>query len=98
MKEPNGVRRLLVAAAVVALGLPAIAGAAHSGNTEENTVRVYYGDLDLSKDAGIARLYIRLQHAVNSACGPSTASEAGSVKWASQNRRCYNETLSRMVQ
>ncbi len=98
MKESNQVRKLLIASAVIVLGIPAIAGATqYISNTEHTAVRVSYADLNLSNEAGLATLYARLQRASRAVCGPRSLVEAGSVKHLSQNRVCYRNALSKAV-
>jgi UrcA family protein len=54
-------------AAAVLASTPALAGDELPGDRMPD-VRVYYGDLDLSDPAGVARLDRRLAHAVVAAC------------------------------
>jgi UrcA family protein len=98
MKESNQVRKLLIASAVIVLGIPAIAGATPNiSKVEENAVRVSYADLNLSNEAGLVKLYARLQSASRAVCGPRFLDEAGSLEQLSQNKACYRNALSKAV-
>ncbi len=98
MKESNRVRKLLIASAVIVLGIPAIASAVPHVNDEGNTVvRVSYAGLDLSTEAGLVILYKRLKSASRAACGPRGFRQAGSLVRAKNNGDCYDDLLSRLV-
>lgn len=99
MKEPNHVRKLLIASAVFVLGIPAIASATPNINDEgETIVRVSYADLNLSSEAGLAVLYKRLKGASSAACGPQhSMRSAGSLRQLIDNKACYDDLLSRLV-
>jgi UrcA family protein len=98
MKESNQVRKLLIASAVIVLGIPAIAGATPSiSHVEDNAVRVSYADLNLSNEAGLVKLYARLQRASRAVCGPRSLVEAGSTKQLTENKACYRNALSKAV-
>ena len=99
MKESNYVRKLLIASAVLVLGIPAIASAIpHVNDAGQLVVRVSYADLDLSSEAGLLTLYRRLQSESRSACGPRRSVRvAGSLQQLIDNRHCYNDLLSRLV-
>jgi len=98
MKESNYVRKLLIASAVLVLGIPTIASAAPPINDEgEPVVRVSYADLNLSSQAGLVALYKRLQGASNAVCGPRSITEAGSLRAANYNRQCYRDVLTKSV-
>ncbi len=98
MKESNQVRKLLIAFAVLVLGIPAIASATpHNSSVEEATVRVSYADLNLSNEAGLLTLYSRLQGASDVVCGPRSLVEAGSLAQLAKNKSCYRNALSKAV-
>jgi len=99
MKESKYVRKLLIASAVLVLGIPAIASATPLINDEgEPVVRVSYADLDLSSQAGLVALYKRLQGASGAACGPRRSLRAaGSLQQLNDNKHCYNDLLSKLV-
>jgi len=98
MKESNQVRKLLIASAVIVLGIPAIAGATPSiSQIEDDAVRVSYADLNLANEAGVVKLYARLQSASRAVCGPRSLREAGSTKQLSRNKACYHNALSKAV-
>ena len=98
MKESNQVRKLLIASAILVLGIPAIASATPLINDEgKPIVRVSYADLNLSSQSGLVALYKRLQGASNAACGPRDRQLAGSLQQSKINRDCYNDLLSKLV-
>ena len=99
MKELNYVRKLMIASAVLVLGIPTIASAAPLFNDEgEQVVRVSYADLNLSSQAGLAALYKRLQGASRAGCGPQySVASAGSLRNLNNNRHCSNDLLSKLV-
>ena len=98
MKESNYVRKLLIASAVLVLGVPAIASATPLINDEgEPVVRVSYADLDLSTKAGVVTLYKRLRGASKAVCGPLSMREAGSLRAANYNEQCHRDALSKAV-
>ncbi len=99
MKESNYARKLLIAFAVLVLGIPAIASDTPLINDEgKPIVRVSYTDLNLSSQAGLVALYKRLQGASSAACGPrSSLRTAGSLQQLNNNRHCYNDLLSKLV-
>lgn len=57
--------KLTIAAAALALAAPALAAPMDLSEA----VKVKYGDLDLSTDAGVAQLGRRLDHAAEQICG-----------------------------
>ena len=78
-------RRIAFALAALTAAVPALAIAAD----EPTTVHVYYGDLNLTSESGIAALDRRLDRAVERVCGN------GSVRSLTENRavaRCERET------
>ncbi len=99
MKESNYVRKLLIASAILVLGIPAIVSATPLTNDEgEPLVRVSYADLNLSSQAGLVSLYKRLQGASGAFCGPRrSVRSAGSLQQLNNNRECYNDLLSKLV-
>ncbi len=99
MKESNYVRKLLIASAVLVLGIPAIASATPLINDEgKPVVRVSYADLNLSNEAGVATLYRRIQSATSAVCGPQRSfREAGSQEQLRHNKQCYRDTVSKIV-
>ena len=98
MKESNQVRKLLIASAVIVLGIPAIAGATpNTRDVEDDAVRVSYADLNLANEAGLVKLYARLKSASRTVCGPRSLREAGSLDQLSRNKVCYQNALSKAV-
>jgi len=99
MKESNQVRKLLIAVAIMVLGIPAIASATpYVGGAERVVIRVLYADLNLSNEAGVATLYRRIQSATMAVCGPQRSfREAGSQQQLRYNKQCYGDFLSKIV-
>jgi len=99
MKGSNRVKGLIALVSVIALSIPvaASAGVLDSG-TRDARIHVSYGDLDLTKTAGVSTLYARLKAAARQACGPTKFIEAGSVQRKLQNEACYDSLLSRAVE
>jgi len=58
-------------------------------------IRVSYSDLDLSKDAGIERLYARLRSAADEACGRVDIRELAAL---GRQRLCARDALDRAVE
>ena len=100
MKEPNHLRKLLIASVVIVLGVPAIASATpHTNDAGERVIQVSYADLNLSSEAGLDVLYKRLQGASSAACGPQhSMRSAGSLRQLVENRACYDDLLSKLVE
>jgi len=68
--------------------------AAASRYRETRTITVTYGDLDLSKTAGIEKLYQRLKVAARNVCGSRDVRDLNAVQdW----RRCYRSALAGAV-
>lgn len=63
--------------------------------TEVRTARVSYADLDLSRDAGVERLYARLKAAAESTCGQADNRDLGAL---ADQQRCVSNALRRAVQ
>ena len=76
-------KTIILAAALAAgcLSAPAFA--------QQTTISVGYADLDLSRAADVAKLDRRLQAAVNTACGPTSAADLEGSNAAS---RCRAQT------
>ena len=98
MKQSNHVRKILMAAAVIVMGVPTIASTApHVILLEDDVATVSYSDLDLTSEAGLVTLYKRLQYASNAVCGPRILRRAGSLRQWMQNKHCYRDVLSNSV-
>lgn len=99
MKESKHVRKMLIASAILVLGIPTMASATSFVNDDGDlVVRVSYEDLNLSNQAGLVALYKRLQSASSAVCGPRhSLQSAGSLKQLSKNTSCYNDLLSKFV-
>ena len=65
-------RKVLVLFAAGATGWLMTSAALAAALAAPATVTVSYSDLDLSKEAGVERLYARLRRAAQSVCGPDT--------------------------
>jgi UrcA family protein len=98
MKESNHVRKILMAAAVIVIGVPAIASATpHVNLLGDDVAKVSYSDLDLTIEAGLVTLYKRLQRASDAVCGARSLGRAGSLRQLRRNQECYSDVLSNSV-
>ncbi len=98
MKESKYVRKLLIASAVLVLGIPAIASATPLINDEgEPVVRVSYADLNLENEESVRVLYRRLQRASREVCNVTSLHVIRSVGFHRETRQCYRESLSNAV-
>ena len=85
----------------VAFGIAAVSFAAatvHAADTNPATVAmttVNYSDLDLSKDADVHALYVRLQNASERVCGSNR--DLRDLRMKRLQSTCYQETLARAV-
>lgn len=75
-------------------GLPFAAGAA-TVPADARSVRVQFADLDLTHDAGVEHLYVRLRHAANSVCDQHA--NVRDVRAMARERDCTNQALDRAV-
>lgn len=82
-------RQALLLAAIAA----ALAPGATSARTQAPSVRVAYGDLDLSTDSGRTRLEHRLATAVDRVC---PAADIRDLAGTRASRRCAAETHARV--
>lgn len=93
------VHKPLVATALLLLcGIPLIASATMSPDTNERTTTVSTADLNLLDEQGVTELYRRLQRASHNVCGSTSIITAGSLKQRQLNQQCYRETLKDAVQ
>jgi UrcA family protein len=84
-----------VAAIACALSAPIVDGArADPGRTETRSIKVRYDDLDLTKEAGIQRLYLRLKLAARQVCGSPDTRQPADVR---DRRRCVDQALGTAV-
>ena len=82
--------------AILLGSLSAYAGAyAAPPGYEVATRRVQFGDLDLTRSAGAATLYQRIQNAANAVCEPATS--FGSRESILLARRCVEQSIARAV-
>jgi UrcA family protein len=63
--------------------------------TEAPAARVQYSELDLSKDAGVERLYARLKHAAEQVCGGADIRDLAALH---QQELCVQKALDRAVE
>ena len=89
MKVKKRVGITAISLCAVALAVPAIGFAALNSTTEKYEISITYGDLDLTRKAGVQTLYHRLTSAATKACGSTSFSELGSIKWVVENKRCH---------
>ena len=80
----------LCASLVASLSLPASAGEP----TDPPRRIVKFADLDLTRSAGVAALYVRIESAAKAVCEPPIARDLGSMMRA---RTCAAQALSRAV-
>jgi len=73
--------------------LPFAAGASTPSDTP--AVRIQYADLDLSRDAGVDRLYVRLRHAAASVC--NMRADARDLHATETQQSCTAAALDRAV-
>jgi UrcA family protein len=87
---------LVALAATIATGAAIFCGPAQAGSAapEIPTVKVHYGDLDLTADAGVKALYRRLQVAAKQVC---RSLESHEIVRSRDHRSCYNRALAAAV-
>jgi UrcA family protein len=83
-----------LAAAMLALGSAAPAGAAVPSGTVPSTV-VSYGDLNLATEAGVRALYLRIVGAARQICGAPDNRDLPEMRLSSN---CRKEAIARGVQ
>ena len=94
----NNIRKSVIVATMTGmLAVPALASADYSVGFEDSGIKVSFADLNISSKQGINTLYKRLQNASEEVCGPLTYLEAGNLSLLTQNKQCYQETLSSAV-
>ena len=94
MNESKVVRGVIATVAVIAFSVPAIASADElKGRTE----KVSYSDLNVDKEAGAHALYRRLQLASKRVCGVESIKNAGGIREAARQQRCYKDALDDAV-
>jgi len=86
---------IMIFAAALALAGAAASQAAIAGDNSA-TVKVGYGDLDLSSAKGSAALLHRLSDAALQACGASDFS-VPEYRWAIERSSCYRDSMDRAV-
>lgn len=82
---------LLAAVAATCLQFSAFAASTH---TEQRSMKVHFGDLDLTTPAGVARLDERIAIAVRSVCRPVDPRTAGA---SAQEAECRQVARTRAV-
>jgi UrcA family protein len=66
-----------------------------AGAVDAPAVRVSYAELDLTKDAGVERLYTRLKHAAEQVCGSADNRDLATLR---HQERCTQRALDRAVE
>ncbi|MBT8078977.1 MAG: UrcA family protein [Gammaproteobacteria bacterium] len=97
MKVNNFRKSVIIASLTGLLAVPAAAVADNAVKTQDSAIKVSYADLNIRSKQGISALYKRLQNASEELCGPLSYSKAGNLNLLTQNRQCYQETLSSAV-
>ena len=95
MKESKFIKGVVIAVAVVAFSIPAIASA--DSELKGKSEKVFFADLNVSKEAGAEQLYRRIQQASKRVCGVESLKISGSIRELSQSMRCYRQTLDATV-
>jgi UrcA family protein len=92
--ERNG---FVAFAAIATVGAALLCGPVNAefANVEVPTVKVYYGDLNLTNQAGVSALYRRLQSAAKQVCRPLVW--GNEMTRGATRRACYNQALSEAV-
>lgn len=86
---------LLAGVSSLATGSPSLAaGREAAGKGASRSVAVRYGDLDLTRPAGIEVLYDRLRSAARRVCGTADNRD---VRDSLAVRQCYRDSLDRAV-
>jgi UrcA family protein len=80
--------------AALVLASTSFAGAAATAD-DAPSVRVTYSDLDLTRDAGVERLYSRLRRAADSVCGDTDIHD---MRRAARQRACVAHALDAAVE
>ena len=78
--------------ATIVFAVASIAGTSVAAKPEKAAISVSYADLDMSSEAGKAKLSRRLDTAARSVCGGNYSRLDVSV--AVTNERCYRETVA----
>lgn len=84
----------VVATLGVGAGIARAAPPSHSVGDDAKQYVVRYSDLDLSKSAGAAALYARLQQAARAVCAPF---EGRQLALATQHRACMDRAVAGAV-
>lgn len=71
--------------------------AALGNGVQVKSISIPYKSGDLTSDAGRANLYGRIKSAAKEVCGPTGLLEAGGLRIASRNRKCYEAALDEAV-
>ena len=85
-------------ASLIALGLPSVVSASAPSQFGDGSIKVAYGDLDITTAAGAKTLYARLQRASEAACDLRSYRELGSISQYRESRSCYAKTLAGAVE
>lgn len=98
MNQRKTVQSFVLAAAVVAIGLPLSASAAAPSHLEDVSIKVSYHDLNLDNEVGVQTLYSRLKRASRKACNVRSRTVVGSLRELAEIRLCYSNTLEAAVE
>lgn len=60
---------------------------------ETHSISIPYSNTDLATDQGREKLYDRIKRAARQVCGPTGPREAGGLRFASQNHKCYQSAM-----
>jgi UrcA family protein len=91
----RGTRQLLVSGlAAVVLGLGSVSSFASTSNGAEPSMKVSYGELDLSKPAGAQALYKRIRNAAYIVCG---GNEGPIAAVYTTRTRCFRTAVNEAV-
>lgn len=96
MKHLRLIGRLLPTIMLVMLGA-SVALPDTPGRFVHPEATVSYVDLDLGTEAGVRKLYRRLQRASHDVCGSTVLRQVGSLSRLRVNERCYRDSLSTAV-
>lgn len=91
----NKLNTLILTATLATLSQAALAASTHRSNGDDpKQLIVRYADLDLSKPAGAAQLYHRLQNAAEAVC---SSLESRELARKSMFRNCVSESMEGAV-
>ena len=106
MKARNLARTVLVLVTSVLFGIAGFAAADYvdeievtgKGNVDVKTVKVTFGDLNLTNDQGAQALYRRLEQASKIVCDVAGSQKTRLHELNAEAQRCYQTALSQSVE